>query len=279
MPMIDPDQTDREIADAMNLIGSTDQLGKQSSASPLADPADTYELDEIVPPAPQSVTPAAFAGEPTRSTRQRPELAPAPINASTIPDGQIWTRWAEWWPATIRVVVALTATLYITSQTYSRIGLSACLLVLGFGLVTALLLAYPILITLERPVRFTPEQAVRDYFEAVSHIFPNHRRMWLLLSPQGRDTLEFGSLTAFRDYWRNQVLILSGVPHVSILRFEVKDFKSERGVGQAEVDITYRIAVTKIGQKSPIQTTAPIEATLTRGADRMWYLDEGRLKN
>ena len=56
------------------------------------------------------------------------------------------------------------------------------LLVGGLG---AVVLSYPILITLERPVRITPEQAARDYFGALSHHFPHYRRMWLLLSARG----------------------------------------------------------------------------------------------
>ena len=62
--------------------------------------------------------------------------------------------------------------------------LAMIVLVGGAG---AVLLSYPILITLERPVRMTPEQALRDYYGALSHQSPHFRRMWLLLGKDGQD--------------------------------------------------------------------------------------------
>ncbi len=56
----------------------------------------------------------------------------------------------------------------------------------GGGAVGLLLLCYPLFITMERPIRITPEQAVNDYYAALSHSIPHTRRMWLLLSEEGR---------------------------------------------------------------------------------------------
>ena len=60
--------------------------------------------------------------------------------------------------------------------------LGILLLTLLLGGMVAVVLSYPILITLERPVRITPEQALRDYYGSLSHHLPHFRRMWLLLS-------------------------------------------------------------------------------------------------
>ena len=63
------------------------------------------------------------------------------------------------------------------------------------------LLAIPILISLERPVRITPEQAVKDFYGSLSHHVPHFRRMWLLLSTGGRTSGHFSTFPEFKKYW------------------------------------------------------------------------------
>ena len=69
----------------------------------------------------------------------------------------------------------------------------------------AVVLSYPILITLERPVRITPEQALRDYYGALSHHLPHFRRMWLLLEHGGRISTAYGSFEGFKAYWKDRL--------------------------------------------------------------------------
>ena len=82
---------------------------------------------------------------------------------------------------------------------------SSCLLILALGGAATVLLSYPMLITLERPVRITPEQAVTDFYAAASHHFPHYRRMWLLLSALGRESGRFSSFEDFRDHWKGRI--------------------------------------------------------------------------
>ena len=75
----------------------------------------------------------------------------------------------------------------------------------------AVVLSYPILITLERPVRITPEQALRDYYGALSHQLPHFRRMWLLLSTAGRISTAYGSFEGFKAYWKDRLATMRRV--------------------------------------------------------------------
>ena len=83
-------------------------------------------------------------------------------------------------------------------------------LLLLVGAVGAVVLSYPILITLERPVRMTPEQAVRDYYAALSHHLPHYRRMWLLLARTGRTSSSYGSFEGFKAYWAEKLRTIKG---------------------------------------------------------------------
>ena len=89
------------------------------------------------------------------------------------------------------------------------------------------MLSYPILITLERPVRITPEQAARDHYGALSHHLPHHRRMWLLLERRGRVSPHFASYEGFRNYWNSRIAQLrkGHAGPFSPLVFVVEDFR------------------------------------------------------
>ena len=143
-------------------------------------------------------------------------------------------------------------------------------------------LTYPIVVTLERPVRMTPEQALKDYFAAASHHFPHYRRMWLLLSATGRSAAEFDSFPAFRDYWKSRMKQLRGdrVKPMTPLVFRVEEFKSDKSAGGGEFveGQSTRVEVSARGSESssPIDSVR-FDTSLVRGPDKMWYLNEGRL--
>ena len=87
-----------------------------------------------------------------KETRLDPaELVPEP-----------WSRWGEWGMNLIVVGAWLTVLLLLVYFMFGQefYGLAFLLLLVG-GLV-AVVLSYPMLITLERPVRITPEQAMRE---------------------------------------------------------------------------------------------------------------------
>jgi hypothetical protein len=159
-------------------------------------------------------------------------------------------------------------------------GLAMMLLIAGC--VVAAILSYPILITLERPVRVTPEQAARDYFGALSHHLPHHRRMWLLLSSRGRVSPCFASYEGFKKYWHTRVAQLrqGQAGPLSPLVFIVSDFRADKSAGKTELKGSFNVKVFVRGRRSqgPI-TTLAVERDFTRGPDNMWYLDDGTLSD
>ena len=154
------------------------------------------------------------------------------------------------------------------------------MLVLSIGGVAALILCYPLAVTLERPVRVTPEQAVKDFYVALSHFWPHYRRMWLLLSTTGRVSNQFGSYPEFKSYWKRKLAALQGgkAKLLNPLTFEIATFKGEKSVGKSTVDAKFTIAVRLRGKpnEEPIEV-ARVLTGLVRGPDNMWYLDQGTL--
>jgi hypothetical protein len=247
----------------------------ESDAEGYAIEGGDAEFDDALPASPVAPAP----------TRKADASGPRRVETSLRPAGepaveQVWSRWAEWGPTFVRLglvaagvgvlaVLAIQAGLYFAALASAAAGFAAMLI-----------LSYPIVITLERPVRVTPEQAVKDFFEAVSHLLPHYRRMWLLLSTEGRISSAFSSYEGFCAYWTQRIAELSGQPawRFSPLRFAVEDFRAEKSAGLITVTATYTVCVfhRDASSASPVDTFA-IEATLVKGPDRMWYLGKGTL--
>jgi hypothetical protein len=208
------------------------------------------------------------------SRRPRPGLGAGPLVE------QVWSRTSEWGPTLVVLfgwAALVIGVLYLTTS-WELYELSAMVLVAGC--LCGLILSYPMLITLERPVRVTPEQAARDYFGALSHHLPHHRRMWLLLSARGRISPRFASYEGFRNYWNARLAQLrkGHAGPFSPLVFVVEDFRAEKSAGRTEIDATFTVKVFVRGRRSegPIWSL-PVERTFARGPDGMWYLDDGTL--
>ncbi len=181
---------------------------------------------------------------------------------------QVWSRWAEWGPTLSRIVVVGLVVLGLVYATFDVANLLLPLTLMLVGGCVLVLLSYPILITLERPVRMTPEHAVKDYLGALAHHVPHHRRMWLLLSEAGRTSSEYGSFEGFKSYWKRRLSELRG-PNISSMTplvFVIDDFKSEKSAGLTEIDVTYRVAIFARGRRDegPI-ATIPCRVSLVRG--------------
>jgi hypothetical protein len=175
------------------------------------------------------------------------------------------------------VLVVVGTLLYATFRVEA---LGAWAVMLAFAIVGLTILAYPLFITLERPVRVTPEQAVKDYFNALSHRVPHLKRMWLLLSTDGRNAPEFGSFAAFSSYWKRRLAEWKAESKpqgvLNPLEVEVVDFKSEKSAGQTEIDGEFSARVMLPGQAEPVASYR-VSARFVRGADKMWYLEKGTL--
>ena len=191
----------------------------------------------------------------------------------------VWTRMAEWGPDLVRVGAAGLGTLFLAFVCGIFSGLGMLILLLG-GAATVLL-SYPLLITLERPVRITPEQAVEDFFAAASHHFPHYRRMWLLLSVTGRQSGKFTTYEDFRDYWKGRFERWrqgAGLGKYTPLRFEVDAFRADKSTGKETSRAEYMINVFIRDREDvgPIESFKMVHG-LVRGPDRMWYLNRGVL--
>jgi hypothetical protein len=248
------------------------------------DPNDVFELAEsfgVDPktlPSPPDAKRAAASGPSAQASAAAPAAQAEQAPSDLVEE--VWSRAAEWGPTLTVVGACLTVTflVFYTFWGMAQYGF-AFLLVLAGGLV-ALVLSYPILITLERPVRITPEHAVKDYYGALSHHLPHFRRMWLLLSTAGRFSTAFGSYTAFRAYWLDRLRRLRDgrAGPLTPLAFEILDFTSEKSGGKTRVEAEFKVRISVRGNSStgPIDTI-PMKVFLVRGPDKMWYLENGML--
>jgi hypothetical protein len=279
-----------EIADAAALFGDEAQ-DRSGSPGPVR-PATTGNDDvfDVVgghPAADDKVVPVAPV--PRRSARptkrsvdveaDEPRAGRQPDESATV--DQVWSRGAEWGPTLILLgVVALAFAFLFFLVVSSAEGVGLPFLVLMIGAAVLVVLSYPIVITLERPVRITPEQAIKDYYAALSHHLPHYRRMWLLLSSTGRISSSFGSFEGFKGYWKARLAELRAgrAQGMTPLVFEVQDYKAEKSGGKQFVDARYKVAVYVRGRhaEGPF-ATIKVQSGLVKGPDNMWYLNNGTL--
>jgi hypothetical protein len=254
------------------------------SAGGADDVFEVLDAPEPADPAPSAAAPAGgsapLRGEVKRPKEPRAERSKVdrePDPADLVQE--VWTRRAEWGPNLIIVAVWVSFILLFVFYGPS-LGLALTFLTLVFGAVVAAVLAYPMLITLERPVRVTPEQALRDYYGALSHHLPHFRRMWLLLSTSGRTSSAYGSLEGFKRYWRERLTGLRAghAGAMTPLVFEIADFNSDKSAGKTRIDADFTLKVYVRGRrKSGTIHSVPMHTTLARGPDKMWYLENGTL--
>jgi hypothetical protein len=266
--------------DDMGVKSPVQPQGPKSSAGAgevfdLVEQPRSDELTPPIPPVPQRDRAAAKPQERhTDPHHDKPRLEPSALVE------QKWSRWAEWGPNLLAVggwILFFCLGFYFL---WSVENLGPAFFMLLVGAVGAIILSYPILITLERPVRVTPEQALRDYYAALSHHLPHFRRMWLLLSTAGRISNAYGSFEGFKAYWTERLRILReghAGPWTPLV-FEVVNFKSEKSGGKSLIDAEFTIKISVRGQRTagPIHTI-PMRINLVRGDDKMWYLENGTL--
>ena len=268
-----------------NPADDDDEPDARATPSSRSDPAVRVERKS------EHVDPESDSSDrvPTRSKRRSSDRA---IGFDEADDGDaiiaeddladvdpIWTRGAEWGPDLIRVGLVAAATLVLT---WFAVGwsFSLALLVFGLGAAACALLSYPILITIERPVRITPEQAVTDFCAAASHHLPHYRRMWLLLSPTARSAGRFANFGEFQTHWSRRMASWKEGRggKFTPLSFRVSDFRGDKSVGVSTAHIDYTVQVFVRGHETekPIATYRMMHGVV-KGPDRMWYLNQGTL--
>jgi hypothetical protein len=268
-------------------IASADLLFRdeptQKPSKPVAKPAAGAAGDEVFDlvdaPDAELPTPQAPVVPIANRTATRPrEAKETQREDPKVLVEEVWSRQAEWGPSLVVLCGWSLAVAVLLYFAMSSLGFLFLLLLLGGA--GAVVLGYPILITLERPVRITPEQAVRDFYGALSHHFPHYRRMWLLLSTAGRTSTSYGSFEGFKAYWADRIKTIKGsqAGAMTPLVFEVVEFRSDKSAGQTRVDaqFTLKIAIRGRRQDGPI-ASIPAVVSLVRGPDNMWYLDSGTL--
>jgi hypothetical protein len=276
-------ESEPEIADASLLFGQSEAAKDQASPSSPADAGPGYAVEgpeaEVDSPATPPIPPIPRAERPRPASKAEPTARRARRAPSSGVD-QLWSRGAEWGTDLVRLGVAGLVAGFLLYSTFSVNALGAWVVLFAFACVGLAILAYPIFITLERPVRVTPEQAVKDYFGALSHRVPHYRRMWLLLSTDGQRSPSFGSFPEFQAYWKARLAAWKAESKsqgvLNPLTVEVTDFKSEKSAGQTEIDGEYTARVMLPGQAEPVASYR-VSARLVRGADKMWYLESGTL--
>jgi hypothetical protein len=265
------DSEHEEIADAARFLESTGE--KQAGPQTPVPDADlgTYDLDGGTAPGTKVI----------RNRVPPPSPQPADLPRIRLEKGgvtQVWSRSAEWSADLLRLGIfagVMVVFIYCLAATGHWIAAFLTLLV---GIVVAGCLAYPLIITLERPVRMTPDRAVRDYLAALSHSFPHYRRMWLLLSDKGRSSDGIQSEADLRRYWQpfRRELRKSGRPWHPALLFDLTAYEGEKPAGKASVEAKLTIQVRKSttdGSLRPAIAEFRYPTTLTRGPDNQWYLD------
>jgi hypothetical protein len=234
---------------------------------------DVPETPRSSPPPTPTVVPRAKRPAAPKPTERPPR---DPSEAVT----EVWTRQAEWGPTLLIVggTAFGVAFLLFILLSFGQFGLAFLVLLAGGASVA--ILSYPILITLERPVRITPEQAVRDYFSALSHHVPHLRRMWLLLSDEGRVSGSFGSFEGFQVYWKERLEALHAghASNFTPLKFKIEDFRADKSAGKSEVEASFTLTISVRGRSElgSIETHR-VKTSLVKGPDNMWYLDRGTL--
>jgi len=208
-----------------------------------------------------------------RETKSRPaEPRPEPRV------DEVWSRGKEWGATLLLLAVVAVATLLLTYFALNAGQWGFGFVLLCLGATVFVFLSYPILITLERPVRMTPEQAVRDFYAALSHHRPHYRRMWLLLSTRGRSSTRFGSFEGFVACWKGWIEQQRG-PRQNAwtpLHVEIGNVKAEKSAGQTAVKIDYSVRIFLRGHRDgePLASYA-LRRWTVRGPDGMWYLEDG----
>jgi hypothetical protein len=277
-----------EIADASSLFRDAPAARPgpppPSAVGPTSD--DSYAL--VHPPEPEAAeppTPAAAPARPrpTSARGEKDRASAAALRPKRDPHEavqQVWSRSAEWGGTLLLLAAAGTGVIFLTYLLLSFEQYGLAFLAFLFGSLALVVLSYPILITLERPVRITPEQAVRDFYAALSHHVPHYRRMWLLLSHEGRVSGSFASFEGFRGYWKSRLdeFRRGRASGLTPLKFQVEDFESDKSAGREEVGARYTVKAFLRGRQSegPVWSVR-VTTTLVKGPDKMWYLDRGTL--
>lgn len=136
---------------------------------------------------------------------------------------------------------------------------------------------YRMCLILPHPVRVTPEQAVREFYEAFCHLVPNFRRMYLLLSVPAKRDKQVSSYRAFRAYWRWRQAQVVGKSWFETVGFELERFETKYNSQRTFAAVDFTLLLYRRGHSNDPVLVRPVSTTLVKGRDGSWYLNEGVL--
>lgn len=150
------------------------------------------------------------------------------------------------------------------------IGLPLMLAGMAWGL-------YRLALVLPHPVRVTPEQAVREFYDAFCHRVPNYRRMYLLLSVPAKREKQINSYRAFCAYWRWRQAQIVGKNWIEAAGFDIERFDAKYNAQRTFAAVDFTLLLYRRGQPQSPVFVRPVSMTLVKGRDGSWYLNEGVL--
>jgi hypothetical protein len=136
---------------------------------------------------------------------------------------------------------------------------------------------YRFALILAHPVRVTPEQAVREFYDAFCHRVPNYRRMYLLLSVPAKRDKQINSYRAFCAYWGWRQAQVVGKRYIEAAAFDIERFEAKYNAQRTFATVDFTLLLYRRGNPQNPVFVRPVSTTLVKGRDGSWYLNEGTL--
>ncbi len=269
---------DKSISDPRSLWDDAPKAeGNPASGAirvPASEDAETIELASVESSSVRKSV--SDFGDTQRNSR--PRVVPDRLGRiESARDFPLWSRARESGPHLFRVFLAGGITLILAwlFADWNTIHISGWVTVIGS--LATILLAYPLVVGLERPVRSSPERAVRDFVESLEHHGPLYRRMWLLLTPEAQNSPHYSEFAGFQRYWKGRIQewrhrgdAWAGTPVV----MSIESLRANPDPNDPLVrHVNFDLAVSLRGRRSagPV-ARYPMRWTTERGRDGQWYL-------
>src|SRR5262249_28129160 len=118
------------------------------------------------------------------------------------------------------------------------------------------------------------------FYAAASHRLPHLRRMYILLTDEGKCTEAYRDFTQFRAYWTDQIARLSRSPvWIVPLEFRVEGLRHRYNDDKTMATVRYIVKVVPRSQSQAADPVAEYELKklVVKGSDGQWYVNDGTL--
>ncbi|MEJ7638430.1 MAG: hypothetical protein WKF75_10770, partial [Singulisphaera sp.] len=216
---------------------------------------------------------SSAAEKPPRADRveraERSEERSEPEDEANV--DEVWTRWGEWGPTlmTLGLGGVIVVALALFAFSANAVGMGFLILLLGGQ--RGAVATYPIAVTMERPMRMTPEQALKDFYAAASHHFHTIAGCGCCWRRRLR-VVEFHSFATFRATGSGGWPASGATASRSPPWRSPSATSARTGVGQTVMEGEYSVAVRARGAEGGLVEEVRIESVFVRGPDKMWYL-------